>query len=155
MPLFYKSRQSTFESKDKKKKWFPRLVKVGKMVETEVLAQQIAFSSSLTPGDVQNVLANLTEVMRQHLMNSRSVRLAGLGSFTVIAKAGGNGVDTAEEVNPNQINTLRIQFTPSYTRNTIEGTTRAMFSGISFEKWPDAATGSKDPDDGGGTEPLG
>ncbi len=155
MTLFYKSRQSQLENKDKKKLWYPQLVKVGKIVETKTLAEQISYSSTLTPGDVHNVLNNLTEVMRQHLMNSRSVRLTGLGTFTVIAKANGNGVETPDEVNPRQINTLRVQFRPSYTYNTIEGVTRAMFADISFERWPDGVSTDTDPGDGGGTGPLG
>ncbi len=155
MTLYYRAIQSNLESEDGTKKWYPSLVKSKKMIETKTLADQIAYSSSLTPGDVRNVIDNLLEAMRQHLMNSRSVRLEGLGTFTVRAKSNGNGVDTPEEVNPKQINTLRIQFTPSYTRNTIEGTTRAMFSDITFERWPDGTTAGTDPGDGGGTDPLG
>ncbi|MCD8032437.1 MAG: HU family DNA-binding protein [Bacteroides sp.] len=154
MPLYYKAIQSNVESEDGKKKWFPCLVKSKKIVETDTLADQISYSSTLTRGDVKNVLDNLMVVMRQHLMNSSSVRLEGLGTFTAFVQSKGNGVDTPEEVNPSQINRLRIRFSPTYTRNTFNGTTRAMYEGVSFERWPDGATGSPG-DDGDDTDPLG
>lgn len=154
MTLVYKARQSTLKSKDGKKKWFPQIVKVGKMITIHQMAGEIAKRSSLSPGDVKNVIDHLMDVMRIHLMDSHSVKLDGLGSFTVTAKANGTGVETEKEVNANQINGLRVRFTPSYTRNRIEGTTRAMFSELDFERYDGKSLKSveddTDPDDGGG-----
>ncbi|MDR2859629.1 MAG: HU family DNA-binding protein [Mediterranea sp.] len=135
MPLYYKAVQSTIKSKDGKKKWHPRIVKSKKTVDSQKLGEMIAEKSSLTPGDVHNVIRNLMSVMKEQLMNSRSVQLEGLGSFTVIAHSNMNGVDTAKEVNPHQITNLRIQFTPTATRTPMDGTTRAIFTGAEFERW--------------------
>lgn len=160
MTLFYKSRKSNIESRDGKKKWHPCIIKMGATVETLEMANEIAEKSSLTPGDVQNVVTNLMNVMRKHLMNSKSVRLDGLGTFTVIARSKGKGVDTEKEVNASQIADLRIRFTPSYTRNSIKGTTRAMFSEIEFAKWEGKANednedseDDKEPGGGIGIDP--
>lgn len=49
--------------------------------------------SSLTPGDVQNVIRNLMSTMRMHLLNSRTVRLNGLGTFTMKARTRGKGTE--------------------------------------------------------------
>lgn len=37
-----------------------------------------------------------------HLLNSRTVRLNGLGTFTMKARTRGKGTEKAEDVNPNQ-----------------------------------------------------
>lgn len=133
--MYFKAHQSTLKSKDGIKKWFPRLVKAKTVVTTNKLAELIAEKSSLTTGDVKNVLDNLPKTMALFLMNSQSVNIEGLGSFTAVASAGGSGVNTEKEVNAKQINGLKIRFTPSYSRNAIEGTTRAMFAGVTFEKY--------------------
>ena len=134
MALMYRARQSSIESKDQTKKWHPCLVKSTKMVTLSDMSKEIAEKSSLTPGDVKNTIDNLVTVMKRHLMNSQSVRLDDLGSFTVVATSKGNGVDTFEEVSSTQIKSLRIRFTPTYTRTTFDGTTRTMFTGIHFER---------------------
>lgn len=78
MTLLFKPYRSTLKSKDGKHKWYPRLVKIGKPVTTYEVAVAIAEKSSLTPGDVLNVIDNMINVIQDNLMNSRSVCLAGL-----------------------------------------------------------------------------
>ena len=152
MPLLYKGLQSNLASKDGKKKWHPRLVKFRRVVDTQRIGEMIAAKSSLTPGDVHNVVRNIVDVMSDALLNSRTVRLDGFGTFTVIANASGNGVDSSKEVSPSQINRLKIQFTPSATR-TSGGTTRAMFNGVEYERWEGAGTSMVvDGEDGTGDD---
>lgn len=147
MPLFYSPRQSQIATKDGAKLWHLSLKKVGKVVDAQQLAEAIAEKSSLTPGDVHNVVRNLMTVMRAQLLNSRTVRLDGLGTFTVRARTRGKGVVKAEDVNPNQVTALRFQFTPEYTRPAAIGTTRALLQGVEFEKWNGTTT--DDAGDGG------
>ena len=87
MPLIYKPYQANIANKAGQKLYYPRLVKFSKMVNTQKMAELIAEKASLTPGDVHNVIRNLMSVMREQLLNSRTVRLEGLGTFTMIAKA--------------------------------------------------------------------
>lgn len=136
--------------------------KVGKAVDTQSLAESIAEKSSLTPGDVQNVIRNLMSTMRMHLLNSRTVRLNGLGTFTMKARTRGKGTEKAEDVNPNQVTALRCQFTPEYTRPAAIGTTRALIQGVEFEKWKgttaddnSSGNGNGGPDSGEEENPLG
>lgn len=148
MPLPYKSVQSTIAAKDGKKKWHPQLVRIGKPVNTQQIAQLIAERSSLSPGDTHNVMRNFAPVMKDLLMNGRSVNIEGLGNFRIICHSG-NGVDTSEEVNARQIKRLRIQFTPTATRTIGEGTTRAMFTGAEFVRYDALPRKSgNNPDDG-------
>lgn len=100
--------------------------------------------------------------MRMYLLNSRTVRLNGLGTFTMKARTRGKGTEKAEDVNPSQVTALRCQFTPEYTRPAAMGTTRALLQGVEFEKCMETATdgsssGGNDglPDDGEKDNPLG
>ena len=138
MPLFYKAVQSPIANKTGAKLWHLNLVKAGGTVATQQLAEVIAEKSSLTAGDVQNVVRNLMSVMREYLLNSRSVRLDGLGTFTTVsythlrAHTRGKGVESADKVSPNQITSLKCRFTPEYTRPAAIGTTRALTQGVQF-----------------------
>lgn len=154
------ARQSQIATKEGVKTWHLSLKKVGKVVDTQLLAESIAEKSSLTPGDVQNVIRNLMSTMRMHLLNSRTVRLNGLGTFTMKARTRGKGTEKAEDVNPNQVTALRCQFTPEYTRPAAIGTTRALLQGVEFEKWLEAAvdggtSGGGESDGGEEEDPLG
>lgn len=132
MPLFYKAVQSPIANKAGAKLWHLNLVKAGGTVATQQLAEVIAEKSSLTAGDVQNVVRNLMSVMREYLLNSRSVRLDDLGTFTMKACTRGKGVESADKVSPNQITALKCRFTPEYTRPAAIGTTRALTQGVQF-----------------------
>ena len=132
MPLFYKAVQSPIANKAGAKLWHLNLVKAGGTVATQQLAEVIAEKSSLTAGDVQNVVRNLMSVMREYLLNSRSVRLDGLGTFTMKACTRGKGVESADKVSQNQITALKCRFTPEYTRPAAIGTTRALTQGVQF-----------------------
>lgn len=131
MSLFYKPTQATIENKDGKKLWHLALVKTGKIISTQKLGEKIADKSSLTPGDVHNVIRNLMTVMKEEMMNSHSVRLDGLGTFTMKARTRGKGVETAKEVNPSQVTMLRCYFTPEYS-HAAGSTTRALTEGADF-----------------------
>ena len=90
----------------------------------------------------------------------RTVRLNGLGTFTMKARTRGKGTVKAEDVNPNQVTALRCQFTPEYTRPAAIGTTRALLQGVEFEKWLEAAveggtSGGGESDGGEEEDPLG
>ena len=151
MTLFYRAVQSTMATKAGDKKWHLNLVKIGKTVSTQQLAEMIAEKSSLTPGDVHNVVRNLMTAMRSELLNSKTVRLEGLGTFTMKARSRGRGVDKEEDVNPNQVGALLCHFTPEYTRPAAICTTRALLQGVEFQKIGSIGTsGSHDSGNGDG-----
>lgn len=135
MALNFKAKQSTLKTKDGDQLWYPTLVKEGGTVRILKIAEQIAEKTSLTEGDVYNVVKSLIRVMNDKLMNGFSVCLDELGTFTAIAKAGGKGVKNPEDVNASQIKSLRIRFTPAYKRTPMEGVTRALLHGVEFKRW--------------------
>lgn len=135
MPLLYKAQQSALESKDGTKKWHPRLIKIGDAITADDMSVEISKRSSLSPGDVLNVIDHLMDIMRGHLLNSRSVKFDKLGSFTAIIKSGGQGFDNEKDVCIDEGCELKIRFTPAYKLNQINGTTRALYEGVKFEKY--------------------
>lgn len=151
MPLVYKAFQSNIPNKEGKKLFYPRLVKMGKVVDTQKLGELIADKSSLTAGDVHNTVRNLMSVMRDLLLNGRSVRLDGLGTFTMIAHANGKGVETEDQVSSSQIQRVRCRFLAEYTRASGSTATRALFDGIEYVKLSDLmkATAGSDNNSGG------
>ncbi len=64
-------------------------------ISTSQIAKEIAAYSSLSPGDVKNTLDNLVTVMGQHLQASESVSLDGFGTFRMVMKSNGKGVETS------------------------------------------------------------
>lgn len=151
MPLLYYARQSQLKTKDGVNQWHLTLKKVGRAVSLQQLGEMVAEKCSATPGDVHNVIRNLVSVMRLQLLNSRTVRLDGLGTFTVMARTRGKGVDNEKDVTPNQVTSLHFMFTPEYTRPAALGTTRALWQGVEFEKWTGKdAAGDDDSGNGGG-----
>ena len=108
MPLIYKPYQATLANKEGQKLFYPRLVKIGRTVNTQKMAELIAEKASLTAGDVHNVIRNLMSVMREQLLNSRTVRLEGLGTFTMVAKACGKGVEQESKQLANRCAALSV-----------------------------------------------
>ena len=78
-------------------------------VSTAQLAKEIAAYSSLSTGDVKNTLDNLVTVSAQHLQASESVTLDGFGTFRMVMKSNGKGVEVPEKVSAAQASlTVRI-----------------------------------------------
>ena len=142
MPVLYKAFQSVLENKNKQRLFYPRVVLKGH-VTTDQVAQEISEYSSLTKGDTKNTLDNLVRVMTTHLHASESVTLDGLGTFRLVMKSTGKGVESAAKVSPAQA-TVTVRFQPSTTKNANRTVaTRAMGTGVKFVAYaPDADTAS-------------
>jgi len=92
------------------KKWYAIPVNSG-LVTLEEMAKLIALRSSLTPGDVYNVIYNLFDAIPDYLGDGRSVSLGELGK--VRASFSSKGVEDAKDFNARLITKKRIIFTPS------------------------------------------
>ena len=152
MPLLYEPFQSNLKNKNEKKLFYPRVVRAGNISIVQ-LAREVAAYSSLTTGDVKNTIDNLVTVMSQHLQSSESVTLDGLGSFRMVMKSNGKGVETADEVSAAQA-LITIRFQPSFTRNADRSmATRAMVTGVKcmrYDKLTGSSTGEKPQEKPGG-----
>ena len=140
-------------------KWYPQSVTVGEPVTTDEVAQLLADLSAVSPGDTFSVLKNLARAMSIYMSSGRTVKLDGVGTFYYSAKANGQGVDTPEEVNANQIVGVRVRFIPEMDRNSQGAVSRALVpNNLKWEELCDAPskgttttprTGGSDDDDSG------
>lgn len=132
-------------------KWYPQAVTVGEPVTTDEIAQLLADFSSVSVGDTYNVLKNLARAMSIYMSNGRSVKLEGVGTFYYTLTASGQGVDTAEEVNANQITGVRVRFLPEFSRSADRTATRALVpDNLKWEEW--GGEDKKSSSTGGGTD---
>ena len=143
MPVLYGSFQSVLKDKNGKQLFYPRVLRAGN-VSTAQVSKEIAAYSSLSPGDVKNTLDNLVTVVGQHLQSSESVTLDGFGTFRLVMKSSGNGVETAKEVSAAQ-SSLTVRFLPCSTRN-LDGTiaTRSLVTGARCVRFDLAGTSASD-----------
>ncbi len=135
MAIKYTARQSSLETAEGKKLWYPLLITEGETVYLPQIARRIVSKSALSYGDIFNVVYSLLEEMNDNLLRGNSVCLDTFGTFRLVSHAKGHGVENPEDVNASQIKNLRVQFTPTYTRKSYEGTTRAMLQGAEFVRW--------------------
>jgi len=91
------------------KKWYANPIATRKVGQKE-LAKEIELQSSLTKGDIGNVIDNLVENLPKHLVNGESVQLGEFGTFRISFSSEG-------VVDKSKFNTKTIQpkviFTPS------------------------------------------
>ncbi|MFU2093181.1 HU family DNA-binding protein [Ornithobacterium rhinotracheale] len=92
------------------KKWYANPVKSG-VVNQKSLSKEIAGRSSLTSGDVSNVMQNLMELLPTKLMEGNSVQLGDFGTFRISFSS--EGVENEKSFTVDKIKGLKIIFTPS------------------------------------------
>lgn len=98
-----------------KGKWYPRSITASKY-ETKDVAERLAAMSTVSLSDAYAVLVGLGEVLGDMMQMGNSVKLDGLGTFYLVGKANGEGVDTPEEVSANQFGKVKVAFIPEYQR---------------------------------------
>ena len=75
------------------------------------LAKSIAANSSLSRGDIENVLTNFVEELPVFLKIGMSVKLGNLGTMRLNLKS--EGVDKGKKFDVSKIKGVKIIFTPS------------------------------------------
>ena len=91
-------------------KWYLTQEKAG-TVGLQNIAKEIQERSSLSLGDVQNVLSNLVEILPLFIKLGQTIKLDGFGSFRVSVKS--DGVATAEELSAHSAKGIKLIFLPS------------------------------------------
>jgi len=79
-------------------------------VDLNRIADEISYATTLTDGDVLNVLRGLIRKVKEHLSDGDIVDLAEFGSFQY--QVSSHGADTKEEFTPANIRKVRLQFRP-------------------------------------------
>lgn len=103
MPIlfdFYESPDPT--SGEEKPRYHARVVTVNNLSTDEVI-ERLTFATTLTPGDIRNVLVSLSDLIAQSLGNSERVNLEEIGSFQAVLK-------TEREINPDKTRAQSVWF---------------------------------------------
>lgn len=96
-------------------KWYPASFTVGTL-DTKEVAQRLSRMSTVSKADTYAVLMGLGDVLGDMMKEGCSVKLDGLGTFYLVGKATGQGVDAPEEVSARQFTEVRVRFIPEYRR---------------------------------------
>jgi len=83
---------------------------VRELITENEIAADIAFATSLTKGDVANVLRNLPYVVKRHLLKGDMVELGSLGKFQFQVKS--KGAYTREEFTYHNIKGIKFHYRP-------------------------------------------
>ena len=93
----------------KEKKWYASPKLTGSR-DLKNLSKDLSEVSSLSAGDVQNVIVNLIDQLPKWLMEGNSVKLDGFGTFRLSLSS--NGEATKDEVTAASIKDIYILFEP-------------------------------------------
>lgn len=130
--MFYRDTQDSVPDKDGDKLFRPEIVRTGKTVGTRDLSKLMSTATTLTETDICAVLLCLPQFMNLHLKEGHTVRLDGLGTFTLYSRSQGKGVKKKEDISPSQFTNIVCRFTPEYKVSVTGGRTRALMDGIEF-----------------------
>ncbi len=153
MAVIFEPYQSSLPNKQGKKLFYPRVVRTANVSMAQI-AKEVSAYSSLSTGDVKSAIDNLITVMTTHLHASESVTLDGLGTFRMVMRASGQGVEDAKDVAASQAK-LTVRFQPSSTRNS-NGTmaTRALVTGVKCVRFDRQEVEENAGGNAGGGEPI-
>ncbi|GHT21883.1 DNA-binding protein [Bacteroidia bacterium] len=96
----------------------------GRVTKSDI-AKELALTSSLSRGDVSNVIENLIDVIPKYLLMGKSVNLGEFGSLRLSFSS--DGVDDVNEFSVSKIHGVKVVFTPS-------SEFRATLKSMKFEK---------------------
>ena len=91
-------------------KYYASPVNDGRVSQKDIAAEIVGLSS-LSRGDVANVINNLLDTVPKYLLMGKSVSLGELGTLRISFSS--EGVSTPEQFNTNLIQGVKIIFTPS------------------------------------------
>ena len=80
-------------------------------INQKAIATEIVALSSLSRGDVFNVIESLLEIMPKYLLMNKSLKLGDFGTLRLSFTS--DGVDDAKEFNTKMIRGVKVIFTPS------------------------------------------
>nr|DAS50417.1 MAG TPA: DNA-binding protein [Caudoviricetes sp.] len=112
-------------------------------VTMDEMAEDIAYSTSLTDGDVLNAIRALIKQVNKHLAAGKIVRLETFGTFQVQLQS--EGAETEKKFTSSNITGASIQFRPG---KPIKAATRAGDGGLTFKRVVKKGEAAL-PDDGG------
>lgn len=116
-------------------------------IDFDVLAEDISYATSLTDGDVSNVLRALVKQIKKHLADGKIVQLDGLGTFQF--QMSSKGAETEKDYNTSLIKKVSIRFRPGRLIREVQN-----LENLKFKKVGLLRTKASDPEEEEGGEDL-
>ncbi len=110
------------------KKYYAKAQADGEVTMDE-MADEIAYSTSLTDGDVLNAIRALIKQVNKHLAAGKIVRLETFGTFQLQLQS--EGAETEKKFTAANITAAHIQFRPG---KPIKAATRSGDGGLTFKR---------------------
>lgn len=129
------------QQQDEAPKYYAQPIYNG-MVDVDFIARQIAGRSSLTAGDIKNVLSNFLEEIPTYMLLGYSVKLNELGTFRVSFSS--EGAITPDTFKTTMIRGKKVIYTPDAILKT------RILDGLTYEQSRPANPQSNDNEEGGG-----
>ena len=98
------------QDKNQEKKYYAHAENEG-VADLYVLSKQITKYSSLSLGDIVNVLENTVDAASLFLQTGRAVQIGRLGTLRIVLKS--EGAESPEDFTYKMIHRIKLQFTPS------------------------------------------
>ena len=111
-------------------------------VTFDTLADDIAYATTLTDGDVSNVLRALVKQIKKHLADGKIVNLDGLGTFQF--QISGKGAVTEKDYNTSLIQKVRIQYRPGRLVREVQNLTTLQFKKVALLRTKSSDEGVED-----------
>lgn len=113
------------------------------VITIDDLADDISYSTTLTDGDVLNVIRALIKQIQKHIQNGCIVKLENLGSFQ--AQLRSKGAVSREEFTADLIKAVHLQFRPGKGLNSL-----LQVDALKFKKVPGLSAKVVEEDSDGG-----
>ena len=146
MSVFYKLRQDKREDSKTYGKWYARTYMI-ETVDTKMLSERIQRNCTAKASDVNAVLTELVEVMRDELQASRRVKLDGFGSFNIGLSS--KGADNLKDFSvAKNVKSLHVLFMPELHISPDKTRTKTFLTGTVLKQYSgqDLPDGSNTPD---------
>lgn len=111
-------------------------------VSFDSLAEDIAYATTLTDGDVSNVLRALVKQIKKHLADGKIVNLDGLGTFQF--QISGKGAATEKDYSSALIKKVRIQYRPGRLVREVQNLTTLQFKKVALLRTKSSDDGVED-----------
>lgn len=131
MPIKYKLIQNTRENSNQYGMWYARAsYEKDDTINTEMLAEKIAYATTVTDVDAEAVIKALCRFMREALLEGKKVELTKFGTFKCGLRT--TAALTAKEFSANtNVKGVRVLFQPYATKDKTTGRfVKNLISGI-------------------------
>lgn len=145
MSIFYRLHQNNMDGSKMFGKWYGKAVHT-QVVSTAELASIMQENCTVKYSDILAVLTELSTTMKKELLDSKRVKINGLGSFKVSFSS--KGADSAKEYSAKDcVKRFRILFQPEVSTDEYGRRTHELLRGAKAQELP-----KNDVDKGDGTE---